>query len=411
MNLLLYAKGDDVTSWRAVENFTAAYHQALLYRAASDPGVSAEAVLLVTSASIEAVIATHRQLLARLECLTEGLSVATPSAGLKELTLSFYSDLYRYFGLFRSAPAFYQLSMDFLNRASAAIIARATEQLGPDAGALPEMALIAVGPAGRSEYSPFCRLQLLLVHGEAAGPQLQSIDLFCQALHAGFETAGLAVDPEVTPRNAEWRGTLAQWRHRCEEGLRPKVNEEIINLCRFVDQAPLSSANRLAREFMQISSTALGGSRPALTNLIVRMAALSNGLGLMGRLKLERSGSNRGLFRLIDHGLLPLSAALSALSLIKKTGAGGNCERINNLLRRGELDVDQAERMLTTWHSLHGMRLLREQSFPIGEHINEAAFLNPDELTFEQMQSLKETLDSVAVIQRQVEIIFSGTGE
>jgi signal-transduction protein with cAMP-binding, CBS, and nucleotidyltransferase domain len=162
---------------------------------------------------------------------------------------------------------------------------------------------------------------------------------------------------------------------------------------------------------MQISSTALGGSRPAMTNLIERMAAQSNGLGLMGRLKLERRGSNRGLFRLIDHGLQPLSAALAALALIKKIGAAGNCEKINDLLRRGELDVDQAERMLAAWHSLHGMRLLREQSFQVGEHLNEAAFLNPDELTFEQMQSLKETLESVAVIQRQVEIIFSGMGE
>ena len=437
MNLLLSAKGGDVTAWRAVEHFTAAYRQALLDRAASDLCGSAESVFSETYASIETAIAAHRELLKSLESLTKGLSAATPSASLapvngisaltksfsagesqkmtsnllKELTDAFYSDLYRHFGMFRSAPAFYQLSMTYLREASATIIARATKCLGPDARHLPEMSLIAVGPAGRSEYSPFCRLQILLVHGETAGTQLRNIDLFCQALHAEFEDAGVAIDQAITPRNAQWRGTPAQWRQRCEESLNLQSNEELIDFCRLIDQYPLCSDDRLAREFRQASSTALRGCRPALTNLIERMAALSNGLGIMGRLKLERSGSDRRMFRIIDHGLLPLSTALSALALIKSSVATGSCERIHDLLRRGELDVEQAERMLATWHTLHDLRLWREQSFNITEHTDRTTCLNPEELTAGQRQSLKEALESVAVIQRYVEIIFSGMGE
>lgn len=412
MNPLLYAKSRDVTTWRAVEDFAAAYRQALLDRAASGQGGSTETVFSETSASIKAVIATHRKLLKRLELLTKKVAMAAPSVDLKELTFAFYSDLYQHFGIFRSAPAFYQLSMTFLIRASATIVSRATEQLEPGAGDHSELALIAVGPAGRSEYSPFCRLQLLLVHGEATGSQLQSIDRFCQALHAGFEAAGLAVDPAITPRNAVWRGTMTEWQDRCkDEGRHPLVDAGIINLYRLVDQYPLYSADRLAREFKQTCSTALSGSHPALANLIEQMGALSNGLSLMGRLKLERSGNDRGLFRLIDHGLQPLSAALSALAIVKNIDAVGNCERIHDLLRRSELDVEQAERMLATWHTLHGLLLLREQSFQTVEHTKRAACLNPDELTAEQLQSLKEALESVAVIQRHVDIIFSGMGE
>lgn len=411
MNLLLSVKGGDVTAWRSVEYFAAAYRQALLNKAAFDPGGSSETVFSETIASIEAAIATHRELVKRLDTLTEELSTADPSASLKELTVAFYSDLYRHFGIFRSVPAFYQLSMTFLRKASAAIIARAAEQSGPGAGALPEIALIAVGPAGRGEYTPFCPLQILLVHGEAAGSQLRSLDLFCQSLHAAFEAAGIAIDQVITPRNSRWRGTPAEWRLRCEEVLHPQADEELIEQFRLADQYPLCSADRFSLELKRSSSAALGGSRPALTNLIGRMAALSNGLGLMGRLKLERSGGDRGLFRLIDHGLLPLSAALSALALIKRSAAAGNCERIHDLLRRGELDVEQAERMLATWHTLHDLLLRREQSFDIAGHSNRALCLNPAELTAEQRQSLNEALESVAVIQRYVEIVFSGMGE
>ena len=207
MNPLLSAKGGDVTAWRAVENFVSAYRQSLLDHAASGRTGTAESVLLDARTAVETAVAAHREHLNRLHSLIEEVAVTTQSTGLKELTGAFYGELYRYYGLFRSAPAFYQLSMAFLRRTSAAIVARAEEQLGPDSRELPEMELIAVGPAGRFEYSPFCPLQILLVHGEAAGSQLRTIDLFCHSLHAGFEAAGLAVDPAITPRSPGWRGT------------------------------------------------------------------------------------------------------------------------------------------------------------------------------------------------------------
>jgi signal-transduction protein with cAMP-binding, CBS, and nucleotidyltransferase domain len=161
----------------------------------------------------------------------------------------------------------------------------------------------------------------------------------------------------------------------------------------------------------QISSTALSSNRQAMANLIVRMTSLSNGLSFIGRLKLERSGKERGMFDLLNHGLLPLSAALSALTLIKKSGAVSNCERIRDLLKRHELDVEQAERMLATWHSLNDLRLRREQSFRIDEPTTMSLFLNPNDLTADQQQSLIETLESVAIIQHHVVITFSEMGE
>lgn len=410
MNFLLSAKGEDVTSWRAAEDFAAAYRLALLERAASGRCGEAETVFSATCATIDKSIATHQDLLKRLESLIAEVP-STAVIKLKELTGAFYGDLYRHFGHFRSAPAFYQLSMSFLRQASAAIIAEAKDQLERGAAHLPEMALIAVGPAGRCEYSPFCPLQILLVHGVATTAQLETINLLGNIIHAGFEDAGLVVDPVVTPRNPRWRGTLPEWQQRCEEGLHPLADDKAIDLCRLVDLYPLHPAEGFAGELKQTSSAVLSGSRPALANLVVRMTSLSNGIGLMGRLKLERSGSERGMFRLLDHGLLPLSAALSALALIKESSAVGNCDRIQDLLTRGKLDVELAERMLATWHTLHDLRLRLEQAFQIERRTARSLFLNPNELTDEQRESLKKTLESVAIIQHHVVITFSGAGE
>jgi signal-transduction protein with cAMP-binding, CBS, and nucleotidyltransferase domain len=353
-------------------------------------------------------MATHRNLVQSLNETLAELRQATSATSLKKLTVAFYSDLYRHFGHFRSAPVFYKMSISFLQQISAIIIELTKEQIGTYAGHLPEIALIAVGPAGRCEYSPFCQLQLLLLHKEVPAAQLQTLNLFCTMLHDAFEEAGIAVDALVTPRNPDWRGTLSEWQQRSEAVInKHDDDDDLINLCRLEDQTPLYPVDDHANELKRNSYAVLCASRPALANLIERMKALSNGLGIMGGFKLERSGSEKSVFKLIDHGLLPLSAALSALALIKKSSASSSSDRVHDLLRRGEVDVDMAERILETWHNLHNLRLHCEQSFNLEEHVNQTLCLNPGELSAEQRHSLKETLESVAVIQRYVEIVFS----
>lgn len=411
MALLLSTKGADVTAWRAAESFVATYRQTLLDRAASGRCGNVEAVFDDTVAALEAAVDTHRKLRTRLELRLEELSATASAPDVKAITCAFYGDLYRHFELFRSASAFYSWSMAFLRRASEVIVKRTAEHLGSSVGELPEIALIAVGPAGRLEYSPFCPLQILCVHGEVAPAQLQTFNLFCNALHAGFNAAGLLTDNEVTPRNPRWRGTIAKWRRHCEEALPPCTEEELIDLSRLVDQCTLYSTQIIDQELKHTSSAALRENRPALRSLVERMASLSNGLGIMGGLKLERSGSERGLFNLLGHGLLPFSAALSALAQILESPATDNCGRIRDLLERRELDVELAEKMLATWHSLNNLRLHREQFFQIDTFSAESHFLDPDKLAFAELHSLKEALESVAAIQRHVEIIFSGMEE
>lgn len=411
MGLIVSTKGGDITTWRAADNFTTAYRQALLDWTASDHNGSAESVFSGSLAALKNSMETHRSLRMQLDSLCEEGAAAPPVDRLKELTIEYYDVLYRHMDIFHSAPAFYQKSMDFVKMLTAVIMDHATEQLGPRARHLPKMALVALGPAGRCEYSPFCQLQLLLVHEEVTASQLQAINRYCHILHTELEATGLAVDPVITPRNPEWRGSIAEWRHRCDEESSGTKPDSLIAVLRLADQYPLASDEKIAQELKEVTIAGLRKSHAAQANLIERMASLSNGLGIMGRLKLERNGAERGLFRLLDHGLLPLSAALSALALIKMSSATSSCERILDLLERRELDVELVETMLTTWHSLHELRLRREQFFSFADHTKQPVLLNPGELSIEQRHSLKTALTSVSAIQRHVAIIFSGTEE
>jgi CBS domain-containing protein len=410
MDFLLSAKTGDITSWLATEGFAAEYRQAILDEAASDLSGGAEAAFARSMELLEKSALTHLTLTRELDSLLEQVAAPPPADSLKELTVQYYDLLYRHTDAFHSAPAFYQKSIEFMRMLSAAIMIHSTERLGPLGQYLPKVALIAVGPAGRCEYSPFCTLQLLLVHEEVDTSQVEAISLLCHNLHAGFEATGLAIDQVITPRNPEWRGSIAGWQQRCQNALDHPTADGLISILRLADQYPLTTDTKIAQELKELTVATLGKSRPAQANLIERMESLSNGLGMMGRLKLEQSGGGRGRFRLLDHGLLPLSAALSALALIKKNRAVSSPDRVLALLKQRELDVDLAEKMLRTWHTLHELRLRREQGFSIVDHTAQTLLLNPAQLSLEERLSLKAALASVAEIQRYVGIIFSGMG-
>ncbi|HIJ95992.1 MAG TPA: hypothetical protein HPP94_09705 [Desulfuromonadales bacterium] len=411
MAQLLSAYSGDITSWRASSDFVVAYRQALLAHIASGECPSAEEVFRDARAALEEFATENKCLQSRMNGVLEEVALTDDLEWHKELTSVFFRDLYHQLDLLHSAPAFYQGSFSFLRQISAAIIRQALTQLGGEAVHLPRIALSALGPAGRCEYSPFCPLQIALIHEEVTVAGRETVARFTQSLHAGFEALGLFVDPIVTPRNPEWCGTAAEWRQRSSAGIGPLPEELLIDQLRLADQYQLYHAGGALQELKSVSTPLLRINRPALSSLIVRMEAIGHGLGLMGGLKLERSGSMRGMFPLLQFGLMPLSAAVSALALLKESSVADIPGRARELLSRQLLDVDLAERILSSWHTLHEFRLFRERTFSDGPYTNQAMYLNPKELSAGQRLSLKEALESVAVIQRQVGTAFSESEE
>lgn len=406
MTFLLSAKGHDITAWRAAADFSANYRQKLLDQAVSGNFGTPEELFSGAASTLDKLMEEHDSLMAALDGVLIEIGQAPRPKAIKELTRRYYKALYRHMELFNAAPAFYQMSMAYLAQTSSALIAHASGQLGLFAQRMPELTLVALGPAGRSEFTPFCPLQLLLVHGETDPSGLETIDLFSQMLHSGFEEIGLRIDNAVTPRNPAWRGTVAQWKQRCSDGLQGMVDADLINILRLSDQQAFPPNQRLGHELSSVTVPLLQASRPAVGNLISRMASLSNGLSMMGNLKLERRRPETGLFCLLDHGLLPLSSAISVLTLIKKATLQGTLQRIRELVHRRELDIELAESILATWHTIHEFLLLRERVFTIGPNNNLPLYLDPEELDDTRLSKLKGALESVEFIQKQVTNIF-----
>lgn len=408
MAIVVSSKGNDLGAWRAAGEFGLLLRQALLDRAALLTSTQFEAQLGEITQELERRATEHDAALAALERLKEDAAAATEPVRLGEVVREFYAACYALFGPSRSASAFYRLSGAFLETVARSALDCALARLGLTTDRLPPLALIALGPTGRHEFSPFCTLQLLLVHGETGPLPAGLPGMVGQALHQVFEEAGLKPDGAISPRTPAWCGTLAQWRQRLLAVLEEGEPAELVDLLRLADQAALLPANGLEQEFRDLCLALVGTSRPTLEFLVTRIQGLSNGVGLMGGVRLERSGPHRGLFALLDHALLPLTASITALTLMAGGKGIGTPARIRELLANRKLNVEQAERLLEAWHTLNELRLGREAALFPDTAGRASLYIDPETLSEPEMERFREVLDTVDAIQRHVAVTFSG---
>jgi signal-transduction protein with cAMP-binding, CBS, and nucleotidyltransferase domain len=411
MAALATAKGSDISTWRGAGDFRTAFRQALLKLSAHCSSDEAETLFSETCHALEAHAVENDERMARLQRSVVQTAASADPSRLGELCNAFYAELYDHFGCYGSAVAFYHLSTLFLRELTGSLNRYALQRLGSSGEQLPDMTLVALGPTGRREFSPFCPLQLALVYGQTADGGMEAVSRYCGVLQEGFEACGLQVDGEITPLNSPWRGSLPEWGRRLEQGLARSKQSELVALIMLADHEALFTVEGRDLEFRELVLSQLRKSRRAMGELVTRIGRLSNGLGIMGGVRLESSGPHRGLFRLFEHALVPLSAAVAALALINRVDAFDIPQRIRALLGRQALNVDTAERLLQSWHILNELRLMRElELLPSGNRAA-ALFLDVTALDEEKHGMFREALETIDNVQRRVSAVYSGTEE
>jgi signal-transduction protein with cAMP-binding, CBS, and nucleotidyltransferase domain len=412
MALLLSAKGSDLLAWRACGDFAAAFRQALLARLEFCRLTNdAEELLTATGQVLDDLLAANDAFCTRSNELIAELSVCDDPSRLREISAEFFAGLYDHFGIHHSAPAFYEFSSLFLQALSRSIIrsAYATPALS-DLPKQPVM-LIALGAAGRREFSPFCPLQIMLVHGETGYAEQEALSQLGLLIHEGFEDCGFQVDGTVTPRNPEWRGSMSGWRQRLTLKLDQGIVLELIDLFRFADQSTLCNDEGFEPEFTVMCRSLLKERRSSMAFQVTRVLNLSHGIGIMGGMRFVKKGPYRGLFALYENALQPLSAAVCVLALLKNLETPTTPQRIREILWRREMNVDMAERLLQAWHTLHEVRLSGERDLQPDWSNKAPLYLNIEEMPDSEQNSLRESLETVGAIQRHVGQTFSGMEE
>lgn len=402
---LLLAKGDDLAVWRGVDEFVFSYQEEAIRLASVKHPDCITGLLELLDGQLLTVQEKNEQYLAERDSLFNRISPDSSPAELTAVLAEFYRISYQHYRLFGSPQGFFESANRFMQLFATALCDNICRQ---SAVALPPITLLILGPAGRLECTRFCRIQLALVHGQPENQEAEKgIERFSTELVAWFRSCGIPLDESVTPVHPSWRGTLEQWQDRIEQSMKHRKQTELIELLRLVDQTVVFDQSSSADQFRKICIKALGNP-VAISNLVDRCAALSNGLGMMGGLKIEKTGPHRGRFPLLDHALVPLSAAVSAFAIMAGSTAPDTPSRLKDLVKLRRLDVDLAERGLQAWHLFSRQRIdLELDAFP-GQDCRDILNLDPEKLGTVQLDELRDCLQTVEDLQRVLQVAGNG---
>ncbi len=397
---LLLAKGEDFASWRGVEDFAVAYREAAVKLASRRHPEGIAQLLELMEDLLADVERENRSMNDKLGQVVAGLADATEQGQIRPLLTGFYDSAYRHFGHFRSPAAFFRMSEIVLRALAESCLRLVKQEIDVD---LPPVALVVMGPAGRREATRYCRIQLVLVWDGVVSEELMT--QLGEQLVAWLRVCGIALEETVTPLNPCWHGSLEQWQTRFEAASDRAGQAELIELLRLADRTILISEEGVADRFHLLCKRYLG-QRDFIGNLVKRSQLLSNGIGMMGNLRLEKSGPHRGAFPLLDHAFLPLAAVVAALCLLHGAEQAGTPERLRQLVRVGKLDVDLAERALHAWHCFSEHRLILEQQAAPGQDCRDILNLVPTSLSAAELDRLRSSLETVADMQRYLQVSF-----
>lgn len=398
---LLLAKGDVFASWRGVEEFAVSYREAAVRLSSRRHPEAIAQLLELTEDLISVVEQENNSMREELERLISELSCAADQSQLRSLLAGFYDRAYQHFGRFGSPAALFSMSEAFLQALGDCCLRLARQQID---ASLPPLALLVMGPAGRREATRFCRVQLALVW-DGDVPEALMLQLG-EELVAWFRVCGISLEETITPVNPDWRGSLEQWQARFKAATNKKGQNVLIELLRLSDHSMVAGEGAVADRFGELCQQYLC-QRSFIGNLVERCLLLSNGIGMMGSLKLEKSGPHRGRFSLLDHAFLPLASAVAALSLMHGVNLIGTPERLRGLVRISKLDVDLAERALHAWYCFSEHRLLLEQTALPGLDCRDILHLLTTTLGTDESERLRLSLETVADLQRYLQVSFS----
>ncbi len=353
----------------------------------------------------------------------ELLRVATP-VELARLHKGLVGVVTASFSRRESIPAFHLLCTTILDSIVTQALRLAEEELKHSGvGAPPGYAWLVMGAAGRREATLSTDMESLLVH--EPGPDAAK---YCSRLaervaailgECGFQKNGRGIMPD-TPA---WRASPEEWEERLEELCRRSGGTE--------SGSPALPGRRLGNIFSHRATTLntplfeladlrvvsgdapLGGQLIALVRgaaerhpaCILKAAqtvtALPSPFSFLGNYRVERSPPHRGCMDLNRLASLPLVSMVRLQAVTGGVAETGTLERIQQLLKRGTLDVELGKRLLQG--GIEIFRLMAQLEAREHAGVGDGAWLLPDTLPPSDENALRQALEAVATLQKVIQ--------
>lgn len=229
--------------------------------------------------------------------------------------------------------------------ARAGELATARVQLDGHGAAPAPWCLLVLGSGGRGESLLVADQDNALIHQGDSGDDAWFATLGEHVAEL-LDTAGVPrCKGDVMAANAQWRGSVANWRERVDTWLRRARPEDLLNVDIFFDLAPVSGDMRLGRALHAEAVAAAQHNGPFIALLAESVQSLAPRFGWLRRLPAQD-----GRIDLKRDGLLPLVSLARVLALRIGSTARSTPDRLREATAAGRLPDGDARALV----QLHG---------------------------------------------------------
>ena len=262
-------------------------------------------------------------------------------------------------------------------------------------------AYLALGSEGRGEQTLRTDQDSAMVYADdISSAELDECSRFADRLVDALEFVGIPRCPGNTmASNPQWRHSLTEWQRLLEQWIFVPKGENMVNFGMFQDFRTIHGDDSLEstlHEFIYASTQKNNLFFPCVAKNILRFPAP---LGMFGRIKVERRGTNRGKVDLKKAGIFAITSGVSLLALENNIDRGTTWDKLEILGQRGILSTKASEAISEAFTELVKLRLQRQLSdLTAGRKPGNA--IDPQRLPAKLQNQLREALRGVNQLLR-----------
>lgn len=270
--------------------------------------------------------------------------------------------------------------------------------------------LLVSGELGRAESILGCRSSFFFIYLQTAETDHEYINELAMRFMAVLSICLPDISRNLNSPSAYWFGSDAQWNKTAADLLQAGEPDNWDkaggnSLALFTETA---ADMRMVCGDAAFGRSIIANGRKLLADCIQsenfwhlakETATMPVAIGVFGRFKTVRSGSNRGKIDLKKMAIEPLACAARILSLACGKDETTFSGRIKAILATGNLGVALADRLLIAYQDFMRERIRLELT---GSKGADGFFLDPDELDEESKERFRAGLDDITTLQRLV---------
>jgi len=262
-------------------------------------------------------------------------------------------------------------------------------------------AYLALGSEGRGEQTLRTDQDSAMVYADdLSAPELEECARFADRLVEILEFVGIPRCPGNTmASNPQWRHSLGGWQEKLEKWITVPDGENMVNFGMFQDFRTIHGDKSLEKHLHEFIHTTVQRHKlffPHVAKNIVRFPAP---LGMFGRIKVERTGSNRGKVELKKAGIFAITEGASLLALENNVDSGTTWDKLERLGQLSVLSKKDSETISEAFSQLVNFRLQRQlRDLAAGNKPSNA--IDPQRMPEKTRNQLREALRGVNLLLR-----------